>query len=372
MVAADLEAVAVAMARTLRGLGVAAPPDSTVAFAAALAEVGIERRAGAYWAGRATLVHHPEDIPVFDRVFAAIFDRLEAGEPVAAPEAVEHITLLVDSDDDVSAEGGTAPPLDGPVLTLRWSDREVLRDKDFAVCTAAELDEAHRLMADLRVVGASRRSRRLRASRRTRGAIDLRATARRSLRTGGEALRTMHRAPGERLRRIVLLCDVSGSMETYARALVRFAHAAVAGRTQVEVFTLGTRCTRITRELRSRDPDAALHAAALAVADWSGGTRLGEGLRTFNDTWGVRGMARGATVVILSDGWDRGDPTILGEQVRRLHRVAHKLIWVNPLKASPGFAPVARGMAAALPHVDELVEGHSLRSLESLAELIRR
>jgi uncharacterized protein with von Willebrand factor type A (vWA) domain len=371
--AADLEVVAVAMARTLRGLGVAAPPDSSVAFAAALAEVGIDRRDHAYWAGRATLVHRPEDVPTYDRVFAAIFDGRQSDDDVGLESAaVEHITLLVDGDDDADdgADTGDRDTIDGPVLTLRWSDREVLRDKDFALCSVAELDEAHRLMADLRVVGARRRSRRLRATRRARGAVDLRATARRALRTGGEPLRTVHRLPGDRPRRIVLLCDVSGSMESYARALVRFAHAAVSGRTQVEVFTLGTRCTRITRELRSRDPDAALHAAAGAVDDWSGGTRLGEGLRTFNDAWGVRGMARGATVVILSDGWDRGDPAVLGEQVRRLRRVAHQLIWVNPLKATPGFAPLARGMAAALPHIDVLLEGHSLRSLESLAKVI--
>jgi uncharacterized protein len=368
----DLEAVAVAMARTLRALGVAASPDSTVAFAAALAEVGIERRSHAYWAGRATLVHRPEDVPTYDRVFAAIMDGRGADqlEPDAAPPPVEHVTILVDADDEPGGGEGAVEHVDGPVLTLRWSDREVLRDKDFAACTVSELDEAHRLMADLRVTGARRRSRRLRATRRTRGAIDLRATARRALRTGGEPLRTMHRVPGDRPRRIVLLCDVSGSMESYARGLVRFAHAAVAGRTQVEVFTLGTRCTRITRELRSRDPDAALHAAAGAVDDWSGGTRLGEGLRTFNDAWGVRGMARGATVVVLSDGWDRGDPSILGEQMRRLRRVAHRVVWVNPLKASVGFAPVAGGMAAALPHIDVLVEGHSLRSLEALAEVI--
>ena len=370
--ASDPEAVAVAMARTLRGLGVAAPPDSTVAYAAALAEVGIDRRSGAYWAGRATLVHRPEDVPSYDRAFAAIFDQVGSGAAVTVPEATEALTLLVDGAEDARGEGADVEQVDGPVLALRWSDREVLADKDFAACTVAELDEAHRLMADLRVVGARRRSRRLQATRRTRGALDLRATARRALRTGGEALRTAHRAPGERPRRIVLLCDVSGSMEAYARALVRFAHATVAGRTQVEVFTIGTRCTRITRELRSHDPDAALRAAAGAVADWSGGTRLGEGLRSFNDTWGVRGTARGATVVVLSDGWDRGDPALLGEQVRRLRRVAHRLIWVNPLKAAPGFAPVAQGMAAALPHVDELVEGHSLRSLEALAEVIRR
>ncbi|HEY9557010.1 MAG TPA: VWA domain-containing protein, partial [Acidimicrobiales bacterium] len=200
----------------------------------------------------------------------------------------------------------------------------------------------------------------------------VRATARRSLRTGGESVRTAHRRPSRRPRRVVLLCDISGSMEAYARELVRFAHVAVAGRAPVEVFTLGTRCTRITRELRTHDPDAALAAAARAVADWSGGTRLGEGLKAFNDTWGLRGMARGAVVVVLSDGWDRGEVAVLGEQTQRLQRAAHRFVWVNPLKASPGFAPVAGGMAAALPHVDELVEGHSLRSLEALAEVIGR
>jgi uncharacterized protein with von Willebrand factor type A (vWA) domain len=252
---------------------------------------------------------------------------------------------------------------------LRWSNREVLRDKDFAACTVEELDEAHRLMADLRLVGAARRSRRLRTARR--GRLDLDRTARRALRTGGEPLRTAHLAPASRPRRLVLLCDVSGSMEAYARALIRFAHAAVAARRRVEVFTLGTRLTRLTRELSSRDPDAALARAAAAVADWSGGTRLGEGLRAFNDSWGVRGTARGAVVVILSDGWDRGDPLQVSTEMARLRRVAHRVVWVNPLKATPGYEPLARGMAAALPHVDAFVEGHSLRSLESLAEVLR-
>ncbi len=142
------------------------------------------------------------------------------------------------------------------------------------------------------------------------------------------------------------------------------------GRGRVEAFAIGTRLTRITRELSSRDPDAAITAAAHRVTDWSGGTRLGEGLRQFNDEWGVRGMARGAVVVILSDGWDRGDPELLGEQMERLHRVAHQVVWVNPLKSSPNFAPLARGMAAALPHVDEFVEGHNLASLENLARIV--
>jgi hypothetical protein len=161
-------------------------------------------------------------------------------------------------------------------------------------------------------------------------------------------------------------------MEAYARALVRFLHAAVVSRGRVEAFAIGTRLTRLTRDLSTHDPDAALAAAARRVVDWSGGTRLGEGLRAFNDEWGVRGLARGAIVVILSDGWDRGDPELLAEQMQRLHRVAHKVVWVNPLKASPGFAPLARGMAAALPHVDEFVEGHSLASLEQLAEIVSR
>jgi uncharacterized protein with von Willebrand factor type A (vWA) domain len=171
---------------------------------------------------------------------------------------------------------------------------------------------------------------------------------------------------------VVLICDVSGSMDPYARAMLRFLHAAVAGRSRVEAFALGTRLTRITKELSSRDPDAALARASRAVADWSGGTRLGDGLRAFNDTWGVRGFARGSVVVILSDGWDRGDPDVLAEQMARLARVAHRIVWVNPLKSSPGYAPLARGMAAALPFVDEFVEGHSLESLEKLVEVIAK
>jgi uncharacterized protein len=151
---------------------------------------------------------------------------------------------------------------------------------------------------------------------------------------------------------------------------VRFLHAAVVGRARVEAFALGTRLTRLTRSLMSRDPDAALAAAAGAVPDWAGGTRLGEGLRAFNDTWGVRGMARGAVVVVLSDGWDRGDPLVLAEQMARLRRVAHRIVWVNPLKAAPGYAPLAGGMAAALPYVDDFVEGHSLASLEALAQVV--
>jgi uncharacterized protein with von Willebrand factor type A (vWA) domain len=227
-------------------------------------------------------------------------------------------------------------------------------------------------MADLRLAGALRPSRRRRRARRARGAPDVRRTVRASLRHGGEPIRRAFAAPSDRPRRLVLLLDVSGSMEPYARAFVRFLHAAVTSRANVEAFALGTRLTRVTRELSSHDPDAAVRSAAARVVDWSGGTRLGEGLRDFNDGWGVRGMARGAVVVVLSDGWDRGDAALLAEQMQRLRRVAHRIVWVNPLKASPGYAPLAQGMAAALPYVDEFVEGHSLAALEQVAEAISR
>jgi uncharacterized protein with von Willebrand factor type A (vWA) domain len=195
---------------------------------------------------------------------------------------------------------------------------------------------------------------------------------RHALRTGGEPIRRAWYAPSLQPRRLVLLCDVSGSMDRYSRALLRFMHAAVAGRRRVEAFAMGTRLTRLTRELSSRDPDQALKSAGVAAADWSGGTRLGDSLRAYNDGWGMRGMSRGAVVVILSDGWERGDPTVIADQMARLSRVAYRVVWVNPLKASPGYAPLARGMAAALPYIDELVDGHNLNALEELVEIVSR
>jgi uncharacterized protein len=364
-----LDRAVVAFVRSLRAAGLTTPVDAAIAYAAALAEVGMGDRGAVYWAGRATLVQRPEDIDTYDRTFAVFYDGQVAGDASTELAPPPPVTVVVDADEDEPPVDGPEPePLDGPVLALRWSDREVLRDKDFAACTTAELDEAHRLMADLRLAGARRRSRRRRPARR--GQIDLGRTARQALRTGGEPLDRSHRAHGSRARRLVLLLDISGSMEPYARALLRFAHTAVTGRTRVEVFALGTRLTRLTRELASRDPDAALGQAAAAVEDWSGGTRLGDSLQAFNDTWGVRGMARGAEVVILSDGWDRGDPEVMDREMGRLARVAHRVVWVNPLKATPGYEPLARGMAAALPHLDRFVAGHSLRSLEELAAVL--
>ena len=361
--------MAVGFARVLRGAGLPEPTGSVVGFVEALGHVGIDERSAVYWAGRATLVRRPEDIAVFDQVFDTFW--LSRPAAMASRPPGPPVTLALDDPQgDGDGPGEPGPPT--PTVIVRYSATEILRHKDFALLSVDEWHEARRLLSSLRVSADLRRCRRLHPTRRPRGHPDLRATMRRALQTGGEPLRPARRAPTERPRRTVILADVSGSMEPYARAVLRFAQAAVAARGpgRVEAFALGTRLTRMTRELEGRDPDAALRRAAAAVADWSGGTRLGEGLRSFNDRWGTRGVARGAVVVIVSDGWDRGDPEELARQMERLRRVAHRVVWVNPLKASPGYAPLARGMAAALPYVDDFVEGHSLASLQELATLI--
>ena len=366
--------LAVSFGRLLRHAGVAVPGGAVATFAAALEAVGLGDEDLVYWAGRTTLLTSPEDAPTYDAAFAAFFARGPAGS-VPGALAPPPATLLVEDDEDDEAPGeGADEGVDpmGPTLVLRFSRAEVLRHRDLATCTPDELAEALRLMAGVRLGGALRRARRLQARPGRRGRPDLRRTVRASVRAGGEPVRPVRREPRTRPRRVVLLVDVSGSMEPYARALLRFAHGAVAGRPHVEAFTLGTRLTRVTRELSSRDPDAALRAATGAVPDWAGGTRLGEGLAEFAATWGVRGMARGAVVVVLSDGWERGDASTLAEALARLQRVASRVVWVNPLKASPGYAPLAAGMAAALPYVDEFVEGHSVASLEDLVEVIAR
>ncbi|MGN6689053.1 MAG: vWA domain-containing protein, partial [Actinomycetales bacterium] len=206
-----------------------------------------------------------------------------------------------------------------------------------------------------------------------RGSADPRRTLRAALHTDGELCVLARRDRSRRPRKVVLLVDISGSMEPYADALLRFAHVVVRrAPASTEVFTLGTRLTRVTRELRLRDPDAALAAASAAIADWSGGTRLGDLLKDFLDRWGQRGTARGAVVVIASDGWERGDATLLKEQMVRLHRLAHRVIWVNPHKGKDGFAPLTAGMIAVLPSVDDLVAGHSLAAFDELAALLSR
>jgi hypothetical protein len=368
----QVERMATAFATTLRRMGVPVATGDVLTFVDALGQVGVEERSPVYWAGRSTLVRRPEHHPAYDHAFAAFWLQREL---IRTSRDVESVVVALDDDvaeDEPEAEEGADDVDEGRTISVRYSPTEVLRHKDFAAYTNREFDEARKLMADLRLGGALRRSHRMRRSRRRTRHPDLRRTVHRSLRLHGEPIERAFLKPSERPRRVVLLCDVSGSMESYSRALLRFLHAAVVGRGRVEAFALGTRLTRLTRELSSHDPDAALRKASTAVSDWSGGTRLGEVLRAFNDEWGVRGMARGAVVVILSDGWDRGSADELARQMARLHRVAHKVVWVNPLKVTPGYAPLARGMAAALPFVDEFLEGHSMASLEVLAEVVAR
>lgn len=364
------ERLAVAFAFALRARGIAVAAGAPLRYAEALAAVGLEREGPVYWAGRATLLQDPDDIDGYDDVFHA-FWRLGGSRVLRPFEVPRRIEVATDDgleEDGVPAEEDSAG--DARVLELRYSPTEILREKDFAECTPAELAEAQRLMSRIRLRGPRRPTRRRRPARRRGDWPDLRRTVRHALRAGGEPVRRSWLEEADRPRRIVFLCDVSGSMAPYSRALLRFVHVAVAARRSVEVFTIGTRLTRVTRALVAHDPDAALGRVAKLVPDWSGGTRLGEALREFNDLWGVRGLARGAIVVIFSDGWDRGDPAVLAREMARLSLVAHEVVWVNPLKATPGYAPLVRGMAAALPYVDQFMEGHSLASLESLAGVI--
>lgn len=360
---------AVGFVESLRRGGLAVSLGSSRLFVEALAEIDLADPDEVYWAARAVLVHRPEDVELFNGLFAAYWGGVGSTLAWRAPPELLPATLAMDDPEAFPAEGTDGEDND-ETIAVRYCATETLRSKDFADYSEEELAESRRLMERIVLLGECRRSRRRARSNGARGALDLRRTVQRALRFGGEPVEVARTVPALKRRRLVLLLDVSGSMEPYARALIGFVHASVASGARVEAFALGTRLTRITRELSQRDPDRALREAAAAVEDWSGGTRLGEGLRRFNDEWGCRGMARGATTVILSDGWDRGEPTEIEVQMQRLSRVAHRVVWVNPLKASPGYAPLARAMAAALPYVDDFVEGHCLDSLTQLAELI--
>lgn len=352
----------------LRTAGLSVPVGNLITFTEAVEIIGGDLRS-LYWCGRATLTHSPIDIELYDRVFRHWILGTELGLTEAVSRSPE--PLLVDDDERLDGEQTDSADVetnDGTVL--RFSRTETLRSMDFADLDEEERLEVDRLIADMRLTATMRRSRRRRPSKRSSGVPDLRRTVRESLRTGGEPInrRTLQRT--RVARRVVIIADISGSMAAYSRSLIRYAHAAVSARSRVEAFALGTRLTRLTRELDTHDPDQALQRAADSVEDWSGGTRLGEGLRQFNDDWGARGMARGAVIVILSDGWDRGEPERLASEMARLSRVAHRIVWVNPLKASDGYAPLAQGMAAALPYVDDFIEGHSLGALDRLSSIL--
>jgi uncharacterized protein len=358
---------AVTFGRVLRKMGLPAGPDRVVEFVRAVEELDVTRREDVYWAGKVTLCSRPEDLELYDRAFRLFW---EGEEPRRIAQPPRFRLSLSGAKDSAQPPKKTVEKSERgeEAVRLHYSPVNVLRKKDFADCTPEEFAELYRLMADLNLSGDLRKGRRLGPA--PRGRRDARRTLRDALRTGGEPLRHRYRKARDQPRRVVLLCDVSGSMASYSRALLRFMHASVASGEPVEAFVLGTRLTRVTRELADRDPDRALGEASRAVEDWSGGTRLGDTIKEFVDLWGQRAMARGATVVILSDGWDRGDIEVLAESMERLARLARRVIWVNPLKAKPGYRPLAGGMAAALPHVDVFLSGHNFESVEELARAI--
>jgi len=358
----------VGLATTLRGAGMTVSSERVHAAVSALAELDPNRRTDVYWAGRLTLCGDVDALARYDVVFDAYFgDRPGA---VVRRQRINKTQLRLVADPDSGAGDDGEGDVPQESLSAAASSVEQLRHRDVSAMTSAEKEQLRRLLAALHLPGEVRATRRLRPA--VRGSVDGGRTLRAWLRAGGEPARLRHRGPVSRPRRVVLLVDVSGSMESYADALLRFAHAAARGSAApLEVFAMGTRLTRLTRELAARDPDTAMAAVAETLVDAGGGTRLGELLKQFLDQWGQRGTARGAVVVVLSDGWERGDAALLGEQVARLHRLAHRVVWSNPRKAAPGYAPLAAGMAASLPHVDDFVEGHSLAALEHLARVVR-
>jgi uncharacterized protein with von Willebrand factor type A (vWA) domain len=360
----ELTRTLVGFARVLRAAGVPASPDRVHQAVTAVGHLDVCRRDDVYWAGRLTLCAGPDDLDRYDRAFTAYFGGQTAPPMRTVPPVQVLRPVAVPGTERPAREG--VDPEELPAATA--SEVEVLRHRDLAGLSPAEREVVRRLIALLDPVGETRVSRRHRPA--YRGTVDQGRTVRTMLRRGGEPVRLERRARRVRPRRLVLLVDVSGSMQPYADPYLRFAHAAARRRPGTEVFTIGTRLTRITREMRSRDPSTALLAVSAAVPDWSGGTRLGELLKAFLDRWGQRGVARGAVVVVASDGWERGDATQLRDQMARLARLAHRVVWVNPHRGMPGYAPMTAGMQAALPSVDDFVDGHTFDALQRLAGLL--
>jgi uncharacterized protein with von Willebrand factor type A (vWA) domain len=364
----------VGFGRLLRERGLPVGTGRVLAFCRAVAALERLDRDSLYLAGRLTMVGRKEDFDAYDLAFRTWFpgayDQLLAQMGGRVPEVrVEReIEMLVGE-----ALGGTAGQGgDGDeevTVGLVASAAEVLRAKSFEELSDLERHEADRAIRNLAVTLPLKRARRYRAAPRGHR-FDLRRTLRASLRTEGEPLRRAWRDRRSKRRPLVLLLDISGSMSSYSRALLQFGYAAVRAGQRVEVFCFGTRLTRLTRALRRAEPDEALRGVAGRVTDWEGGTRIGASVKQLLDRYGQQAWLRGAVVVLCSDGLERGDPALLSAQMARLGRVAHRLVWVNPLKGSPRYQPLARGMAAALPHVDSFLPGHNLQSLEALCEVL--
>ncbi len=389
-----LPELATAFGRQLRARGLSAGPERCARFADALAVVEPVARRRLYWTARAVFVTARHEVPAFDAVFGQVFGRLAAtpdGTELEVEETVESVpeqapaesgaeqTVSADAEDPADARSapGRSPatrpgeepsPRELPVPVLA-SAEELLREKRFDALSPHELAQLQRLMGELRVAAPRRRSRRY-EGRHDGRRVDLRRTLRGSLRSAGDPVKLRRRERRVVPRRLVLLCDISGSMEPYARAYLQFLACAVGAGPRAEAFVFATRLTRVTRALAARDPDRAIRQAASAAPDWSSGTRIGDALKAFNDHHGRRGMARGAVIVILSDGWERGDPSLVAREMERLGRLAHRIVWVNPRVAARGFSPQTGGMAAALPHCDVLLSGESLAALGAVAGAI--
>ena len=357
--------------RVLTRAGVDTHAGRTTDVVQALAHVNLESRDEFYHTCRSLLVHRRDQIAVFDAAFDA-FWRMHRAEAIRNRRAKANVDSRVSVVDlrDVAAPGETQGDADEddsttPQSVQTWSDRGGVADRDFAEFTADELAEARRALARLAWSPGERRTRRWVAGRGAR--VDLRRAIAESLRTGGDVVRLPRRTRRIRPRPLVLLCDVSGSMERYARMLLHFAHAVTRRHQRVETFLFSTRLTRVTRELRIAGPDQALASVSRTVTDWSGGTRIGDAVREFHQRWSRRVLHRGPVVLLISDGWDRGDPIELANQIARLQRSCHRLVWLNPLIGTADYAPLTRGLQAALPFVDDFLPARTLTNLTDLA-----
>jgi len=364
----------VVFGRLLRRAGLAVAPDQTRTFASALEQVGFDHKAVTRAAGRAVYVRRREEREIFDRAFE-LFWRRQA--PLEGAPMLPRIRQSSASPPTFPAPGSPAADTSIDQRPARAtpaaaSELERIRHADFAALTSVELRDAALMIDLLRPTLPTRRSRRWMATR-GRGRRPARSRMlRAALTTGGEPLRWFGQEHPRRVRPIVMVLDISGSMERYSRLLLRFAHALGLSGARTETFVFGTRLTRITRELRLRDPDAALQRVGASVVDWNGGTRIGESIHQLNRRWVRRSIRSGAIVLICSDGWERGDPEALGREMALLHRSCYRLYWLNPLAGRPGFAPEVAGLRAALPHVDGLLPCGSVASLEALAKTLER
>jgi uncharacterized protein with von Willebrand factor type A (vWA) domain len=362
----------VGFARELRGSGMSVGSGDVLTYCSAMSPLDPTDLLDLYWAGRTTLVTRHEQIPVYDRVFRRYFladgdEEPTPGKPFSVTSRAEaQATLEVPQ----TEPGQERREEQETRLGLVASDAATLRTKSFAACTSEELAAVRRIIQTIALTPPRRRTRRSVAAPAGR-APDLRRTVRATMRMHGEPAELFWRRRRLRLRPLTLILDISGSMADYSRNLLQFAYSTTRTSARVEVFCFGTRLTRITRELRRRRPDDALERTAGAVVDWEGGTRIGESLDAFVRDWGRRGACRGGIVVICSDGLDRGDPSVLATAMDRLSRLCHRVVWLNPHKGNNvNFEPSTLGMMVAAPHIDLLLSGHDLRSLEEFAALL--